>query len=282
VTLLEYRQARRPAGHTSAATDGAAPPVDPTRSRGEYAHLDPLLARYAAISREDPRRRGLREELVAGFYPVVQHIARRYRDRGEPTVDLEQVGAIGLLGALERFDPGRGPDFLSFLIPTITGEIRKHFRDRTWAMRVPRRLKDLHGPVLGAIATLSNSLGRAPRPSEIAAHLDIPVDEIVDVLNAQYAYRATSLDALVAGPGSDVAVGDLLGSVDAALSTAGHRHELRQAFAELPERERTILALRFFEDLTQTQIAAQVGLSQMHVSRLLARSLALLHARLDS
>ena len=222
MTVLEHRKGGRPAGRTSAAANGAAPPAEPTNSRGEYAHLDPLLARYAALSREDPRRRGLREELVAGFFPVVQHIARRYRDRGEPTADLEQVGAIGLLGALERFDPDRGADFLSFAVPTITGEIRRHFRDRTWAMRVPRRLKDLRGPVRDAIDTLSNSLERAPRPSEIAAHLDIPVAEIVDVLNAQYAYRATSLDALV-GPSPDVAEGDLLGSVDTASSTAGYR-----------------------------------------------------------
>ena len=280
MTVLEHRKGGRPAGRTSAAANGAAPPAEPTNSRGEYAHLDPLLARYAALSREDPRRRGLREELVGGFFPVVQHIARRYCDRGEPTADLEQVGAIGLLGALERFDPDRGADFLSFAVPTITGEIRRHFRDRTWAMRVPRRLKDLRGPVRDAIDTLSNSLERAPRPSEIAAHLDIPVAEIVDVLNAQYAYRATSLDALV-GPSPDAAEGDLLGSVDAALSTAGYRSELRQAFAELPDRERTILVLRFFEDLTQTQIAARLGLSQMHVSRLLAQSLAILRARLD-
>ncbi len=270
MTTLEHR----PVGRTGAAA--------PTDSRREYAHLDPLVARYTAMSCDDSRRRALREELVAGFFPVVEHIARRYRDRGEPTADLEQVGAIGLLGALERFDPSHGADFMSFAVPTITGEIRRHFRDRTWAMRVPRRLKDLQGPVRDAIATLSSSLGRAPRPSEIAAHLGHPVADVVEALNAQYAYSATSLDGLVGGPDSDVAVGDALGSVDAAITTAGYRRELRDAFAELPDRERTILALRFFEDLTQTQIAARVGLSQMHVSRLLQQSLLVIRQQLSA
>lgn len=248
----------------------------------EYRHLAPQLAEFAATDPDDPRRRVLRDELAAGFWPVVVHIARRYRDRGEPLADLEQIGAIGLLAALNRFDPDRGADFLSFAVPTITGEIRRHFRDRTWAMRVPRRLKDLQGPIREAVATLTTSLGRAPRPSEIAAHLDTTVEQVVDALGAGQAYSADSLDAIVGRTGSGLALGELLGAADDALTTAEYRGELRQALAELPERERTIVVLRFFGDLTQTQIAAQVGLSQMHVSRLLSQTLAVLRRRIDA
>jgi RNA polymerase sigma-B factor len=245
-----------------------------------YGHLVPLLALFAALGEEDPRRRAVRDRLVAGYLPVVRHIARRYAGRGEPTADLEQVGAVGLLGALERFDPERGTSFLSFAVPTITGEVRRYFRDHGWSMRVSRRLKDLHGPVRDAVASLSGALGRAPRPSEIAAHLDVAVEDIVDVLGAAQAYTADSLDALVGG--SEDTVGDLLGRVDTALETSQYRQELRAALAELPERERTILVLRFFEDMTQTQIAAQMGISQMHVSRLLTQTLETLRNRLDT
>ena len=252
------------------------------RQRDGYAHLTPRLIEFASATPGNPRRRVLRDELAEAFWPVVAHIAGRYRDRGEPVADLEQIGAIGLLAALERFDPARGIDFLSFAVPTITGEIRRHFRDRTWSMRVPRRLKDLQGPIHDAVAELSTTLHRAPKPSEIAAHLDTTVDEIVDALAAQEVHTSDSLDALVSSSGSETALSDLLGSTDTALSTATYRHELRQALAELPERERTIIVLRFFGDLTQSDIAAQVGVSQMHVSRLLSHTLASLRARLDT
>ncbi len=243
----------------------------PRSARDEYDHLTPLLHEFAALEPTHRRRRMLRDELATAYLPVVHHIARRYANRGEPVDDLEQVGAVGLLGALERFDPSHGADFLSFAVPTITGEVRRHFRDRTWAMRVPRRLKDLQGPMGEAVSALTSSLGRAPRPSEIAQHLNVSLDDVVEALGAQQAYTADSLDALVHS--GDSALVDLLGEADVALTTAQYRHELRQALADLPERERTILVMRFFGDLTQSQIADGVGLSQMHVSRLLRRSL---------
>lgn len=250
-----------------------------TRHEG-YDHLTPALHEFAALEPEDRRRRVLRDELAVAYLPVVQHIARRYRNRGEPSDDLEQVGTVGLLGALERFDPSHGADFLSFAVPTITGEIRRHFRDRTWAMRVPRRLKDLQRPMSEAVGILTASLGRAPRPSELAAYLDVGVEEIVDALGAQQAYVADSLDVLVHS-GSTTLM-DLLGEADTALATAQYRDELRRALAELPERERAIVVLRFFGDLTQSQIAEEVGLSQMHVSRLLSQTLTRLRARIDA
>jgi RNA polymerase sigma-B factor len=258
-------------------------PSDPgvtTRATDEYSHLSPLLAEYAALPADDPRRPALRDQLVKGFLPVVHHIAGRYRNRGEPMDDLDQVGAIGLMHALDRFDPDRGLNFLSYAVPTITGEIRRHFRDRTWSVRVPRALKDMQQPLRDAIAELSEQLGRAPRPSEIAARLSLPLEQVIDALRAQDAYNSTSLDSPSSTTGATV--GDALGDVDSALEKVEYRHLLKPLLDELPPRERTILVLRFFEEMTQTQIAARVGLSQMHVSRLLAQTLGRLRGRIDA
>ena len=245
-----------------------------------YNYLSPALAEYASLGPQDPRRTPLRDELVIGYLPIVQHVARRYGNRGEPLADLEQVGTIGLLNALDRFDPQRGDDFLAFAIPTIIGEMRRHFRDRTWATRVPRRLKDLQTPLREAVAALSALLGRAPRPREIAHELGITADEVIEALNAQQAYCWSSLDSLAGDSGTTLA--DVMGEVDESLELAQYRHGLRRALDDLPERERTVVILRFFGELTQTQIAARIGLSQMQVSRLLAKTLAALRARLDA
>jgi RNA polymerase sigma-B factor len=237
----------------------------------DYAHLAPLFVEFAALPAGHPERVALRNKLVTGYLPVVQHIARRFGGRGEPVDDLEQAGTVGLLNAVDRFEPGRGIDFLSYAVPTITGEVRRHFRDRTWSMRVPRRLKDLQSSINGAVGPLSQELGRAPRPSEIAARLGIATEEVVEGLDAQQAYRSTSLDELVSG--ADTALTDTLGVADAELDKVDYRQTLAPLLDELPERERTILVLRFFGNMTQTQIADRVGISQMHVSRLLARTL---------
>lgn len=244
----------------------------------DYAHLAPLFEELAALPPDHPDRAALRNKLVTGYLPVVQHIARRFAGRGEPVDDLEQAGTVGLLNAVDRFEPDRGIDFLSYAVPTITGEIRRHFRDRTWSMRVPRRLKDLQSAINAAVGPLSQELGRAPRPSEIAARLGIPTEDVVEGLDAQQAYRSTSLDELVTG--SDTTLTDTLGSADAELDKVEYRQSLAPLLDELPERERTILLLRFFGNMTQTQIAEKVGISQMHVSRLLAQTLALLRRRM--
>jgi RNA polymerase sigma-B factor len=258
-------------------TRGGRASGDPSRD-SDYAHLAPLFAELADLPPGHPERAALRAELVTGYLPVVQHIARRFSGRGEPVDDLEQAGTIGLLNAVDRFEPSRGIDFLSYAVPTITGEIRRHFRDRTWSMRVPRRLKDLQSAINGAVGPLSQQLGRAPRPTEIAAHLGLPTEEVVEGLSAQQAYRATSLDELVAG--ADTPLTDTLGDVDTELDNVEYRESLAPLLDELPERERTILLLRFFGGLTQTQIADRVGISQMHVSRLLAQTLARLRRRI--
>ena len=244
----------------------------------DYAHLAPLFVEFAALPAGHPERVALRNKLVTGYLPVVQHIARRFGGRGEPVDDLEQAGTVGLLNAVDRFEPGRGIDFLSYAVPTITGEVRRHFRDRTWSMRVPRRLKDLQSSINGAVGPLSQELGRAPRPSEIAARLGIATEEVVEGLDAQQAYRSTSLDELVSG--ADTALTDTLGVADAELDKVDYRQTLAPLLDELPERERTILVLRFFGNMTQTQIADRVGISQMHVSRLLAQTLAQLRRRM--
>jgi RNA polymerase sigma-B factor len=246
----------------------------------EYAHLEPLFAEFAALPPDHPDRAALRAKLVTGYLPVVRHIARRFSGRGEPADDLEQAGTVGLLGAVDRFDPERGIDFLSYAVPTITGEIRRHFRDRTWSMRVPRRLKDLQTAISGAVGPLSQELGRAPRPSEIAARLDMPVADVVEGLDAQQAYRSSSLDELVTG--AETPLTDTLGIIDAELENVEYRQTLAPLLDELPQRERTILVLRFFGNMTQTQIADRVGVSQMHVSRLLAQTLAQLREKMTS
>ena len=244
----------------------------------DYAHLAPLFAEFAALPADHPDRVALRNKLVTGYLPVVQHIARRFAGRGEPVDDLEQAGTVGLLNAVDRFEPDRGIDFLSYAVPTITGEVRRHFRDRTWSMRVPRRLKDLQSSINGAVGPLSQELGRAPRPSEIAARLGLTTEEVVEGLDAQQAYRSTSLDELVAG--ADTTLTDTLGQADAELDKVEYRQTLAPLLDELPDRERTILVLRFFGNMTQTQIADRVGISQMHVSRLLAQTVASLRRRM--
>jgi RNA polymerase sigma-B factor len=275
------------AGHvaTAHAGPGHPAPEGPGPAHGaadarpdEYAHLLAPLHAFAAAEPDDPERERLRSELARGYHPVVRHIAGRYRHRGEPVEDLEQVGTIGLINALDRFDPGQGTPFLAYAVPTITGEIRRYFRDRTWSMRVPRRLKDIQSRMTRAQEELASRHGRAPRVSELAEHLGISREEVIEGLQAQDSYRSDSLDQLVGD--TDNPLGEIVGGIDAGMDAVEARESLRPALRKLPERERTILMLRFFGNQTQTQIAAQVGLSQMHVSRLLARTLVTLRGHL--
>ncbi|GAA4435475.1 SigB/SigF/SigG family RNA polymerase sigma factor [Actinokineospora soli] len=250
------------------------------RESGDYAELAPLFDKLAGYPKDDPRAAALRDELVTGHLPVAQHIAQRFANRGEPQDDLLQVATVGLINAVDRFDPARGTDFLSFAIPTIMGEVRRHFRDTCWSLRVPRRLKELHLAVSTASAELSQTLGRAPTPSEIAAHLGESIEDVYQGLEAAGGYRSRSLDEVL-GPDEDSAsVSDRIGFEDQALAEIDQQETLQPLLAELPERERRILVLRFYGNMTQTQIAEKVGLSQMHVSRLLSRTLSRLRERL--
>lgn len=241
-----------------------------------------LFAELATLDADDPRRAQLREQLVAEYMPMAGRLARRFANRGEHLEDLRQVALLGLVHAIDRFDPEQGVNFLAFAVPTIQGELRRHFRDRGWAMHVPRRLKDRYLVLNAAVGELSQELGRAPKPTEIAARVDMPLDEVLEGLQAAQAYRCDSLDEpLTDTEDTGHTIADTVGAADPDLELAENCQALRPLLARLPERERRVLMLRFFGGLTQTQIAAEVGLSQMHVSRLLAKTLRTLRDQLN-
>ncbi|WP_026423860.1 SigB/SigF/SigG family RNA polymerase sigma factor [Actinokineospora inagensis] len=253
----------------------------PTGSAHEYSHLAPLFTELADLPEEDQHREVVRDKLVTGHLPLAEHIALRFAHRGVARDDLTQVAMVGLIHAVDRFDPTRGIDFLSFAVPTIMGEVRRYFRDTAWAVRVPRRLKELHLTITAAGNELSQRLGRAPTPSEIAAHLGMSREEVYEGLEAGQVYQSVSLDeALSAGDPDSDPLADTLGEDDSALLGIEDHESLRPLIERLPERERRILLLRFFRNMTQTQIAEKIGVSQMHVSRLLARTLETLRAGL--
>lgn len=229
----------------------------------------------------EEERPDVRERLVAAHLPLAEHLARRFAHRGEPLDDLVQVATIGLLKAVDRFNPDRGVEFSTYATPTIVGEIKRYFRDRGWTIRVPRRLQELRLALTNATAELSQQLGRSPTVSELAARLEVSQEHVLEGLDSANAYSTVSLDA----PDGDVeAVGrvaDTLGEHDDALSGVEYRESLRPLLAQLDDRDRKILLLRYFAQMTQSQIAEEVGMSQMHVSRLLARTLARLRADLE-
>jgi RNA polymerase sigma-B factor len=222
-----------------------------------------------------------RDSIVERCLPLADHIARRFDGRGEPRDDLVQVARVGLVNAVIRFNVDAGSDFVSFAVPTIMGEVRRHFRDNSWSVKVPRRLKELHLRLGAANAELSQKLGRAPTPSELAAELEMDREEIVEGLVAGSSYNTLSIDGAGGGTEEAPAIADTLGDVDLNLDQIENRESLRPLLASLPERERQVLLLRFFESMTQTQIAERVGISQMHVSRLLAKSLTRLRDQLE-
>jgi RNA polymerase sigma-B factor len=255
--------------------------VTERKQANEYRDLAPLFHELADSSISERDRLRLRERLVTGHLPLAEHIARRFRNRGQPDDDLTQVAMVGLINAVDRFDPRRGTDFLAFAVPTITGEIRRYFRDFTWAMRVPRRLKELHAAVNSTAAALGQELGRSPRPSELAAELSISIEDVYEGLRVGYAYRSESLDDNADEDGNPSQATAHMGVMDRDLGAVENREALYPALATLPEREACIVMMRFFGNMTQTQIAERIGMSQMHVSRLLAASLKTLRRALD-
>ncbi|PRY14752.1 RNA polymerase sigma-28 (SigD/FliA/WhiG) subunit [Kineococcus rhizosphaerae] len=228
-----------------------------------------LLVRMAALPPGDPERSRLREDLTRRNLPLAEHLAARFLGRGEPHDDLVQVATIGLLKALDRFDPGRGVPFGAYAVPTMLGEIKRHFRDRGWAMRVPRRVQEAGRVLADARESLTHELGRAPTVVELAQRTGREPDDVVEVLESANAYSTLPLDT-----GSPTSPVLSLGADDEALESVENREALRPLLAALPPRERRILALRFVRGMSQAQIAAEVGISQMHVSRLLSRTLA--------
>ena len=237
------------------------------------------LASLAADSSEFQRHR---DKIVERCLPLADHIARRFEGRGEPRDDLVQVARVGLVNAVVRFNVDAGSDFVSFAVPTIMGEVRRHFRDNSWSVKVPRRLKELHLRLGAATGELSQRLGRAPTATELAAELGMDRAEVVEGLVAGSSYNTLSIDSGSGSEDDDVrAIADTLGDADAGLDRIEDREALRPLLEALPERERTVLVLRFFDSMTQTQIAERVGISQMHVSRLLTKSLTRLRDQLE-
>jgi RNA polymerase sigma-B factor len=227
-------------------------------------------------TRSEAERTVARNELVTLHLSLVSFLARRFRDRGEPLEDLIQVGTIGLINAVDRFDTERGFEFSSFATPTIIGEIKRHFRDKGWAIRVPRRAQELRMMLSQATAELTQTSGRSPTVRELAAHLKITEEEVIDGIEAAAAYSTTSLDAHIGNDDDATTIADFMGDEDPDLGNVDDREALRPLLAALPARERQILGMRFFQGMTQGQIAEELNISQMHVSRLLARSLATL------
>jgi RNA polymerase sigma-B factor len=244
------------------------------RTAADRAKAREMFVQLAAMAAEDPRRNRLRDELVEAHLPLVEYLARRFRNRGEPLDDLVQVATIGLIKSVDRFDLERGVEFSTYATPTIVGEIKRHFRDKGWAIRVPRRLQELKLSLTKATSELSQKNGRSPTVAELAQHLGMTEEEILEGLESANAYSAVSLDAPDGGDDDSPAVADSLGAMDEALEGVEYRESLKPLLEKLPAREKKILMLRFFGGMTQSQIAGELGISQMHVSRLLARTLA--------
>jgi RNA polymerase sigma-B factor len=242
---------------------------------------DELVNAMAKLPAGHPSKAGLRDRAIEAWLPLARHLANRYSGRGEPADDLQQVAVVGLIKAVDRFDAERGIDFAGFAIPTIVGELKRHFRDRTWSIRVPRRLQELRLAITGANNTLSHTLGRSPTVADIAAHLDITEEEVLEGLEGARAYNSTSLSTPVAED-SVTTLADTLAEEDAGFELAEMRVALGPALNALDEREQKIIGLRFYGNRTQSEIAEQIGISQMHVSRLLTKALAKLRRQIGS
>lgn len=236
------------------------------------AQRDLLRAKFVEFA--EHRTPALRGELITAHIGLAEYLARRFNNRGEPLDDLVQVASVGLLKAVDRFDPVRGVEFSTYATHTIVGELKRHFRDKGWAVRAPRRMQELYLRLGKIIANLSQEIGRSPTIAELAAEAQVTEEEVLEALEAGQAYRFASLDAPSSGDGEGDTMGSKLGVDDAGIEGAEQRATLSPLLDSLPPRERKILHLRFFDGLTQSEIARHLDISQMHVSRLLARSLA--------
>jgi RNA polymerase sigma-B factor len=269
---------------------GAAPVLcqEPQRQRvprdrapapgGGWRHLVPvdavadLLAATDDLALDDPRRQRAHQQVVELCMPVATHLARRYVNSSQESEDLRQVAALALVKAVRRYDPAVGTDFLGYAVPTVLGELRRYFRDCTWAVRVPRRLKAMRREVIDGRERLTHQFGRRPAPAELAEHLSVPESDVRQTELASANYRALSLDRPRGQ--TEMTLGDMIATSDESIDNFENVHTLRTMVAKLPDRERRILELRFGKQCTQSEIATEIGVSQMHVSRLLSRTLA--------
>jgi RNA polymerase sigma-B factor len=239
------------------------------QAAGDRQHEQILFVRY--------QRHGdlhARDELVRRFLPLARRLARRYERASEPLDDLVQVASVGLVKAIDRFEAEQGSGFSSYAVPTILGELKRHFRDSGWALHVPRGLQERVLKVNEAVEHLSGELGRSPAPQQVAARLGLPVEDVLEAMEAGAAYDTVSLDApLRSNEDERATFADSIGETDERFELVEHSVTLGRALRAMPERERTILFLRFAEGLTQVEIAERIGISQMHVSRLIRRAL---------
>ncbi|MEU2438782.1 RNA polymerase sigma factor SigF [Streptomyces rubradiris] len=266
--MLTDMSTSRP-GTTAPATGGTSA----RRNHDDAPDTAALFARLAELE-DGPERDAVRDELVTAWLPMAHRIAGRFRDRGESVEDLRQVAALGLVKAIDRFDPSRGA-FESYAVPTITGEVKRHFRDRMWALRVPRRVQELRNRVRVARRELTQNPG-SPEPTvaDIAAHTGLTEEEVGAGMEALESFSTLSLDAELSAGDDGYSLADTLGETDTSYDVVVDREAAKEGLRRLPERERAILYMRFFEDMTQSRIADQLGISQMHVSRLISRSCA--------
>jgi RNA polymerase sigma-B factor len=241
-----------------------------------------LFRRLAALEPGGAEHTYVRDTLIELNLPLVRYASARFRSRNEPMEDIVQVGTIGLIKAIDRFDPDRGVEFPTFAMPTVVGEIKRFFRDTSWSVRVPRRLQELRLALTKAGDELAQKLDRSPTVAELAACLGVSEEDVVEGLAVGNAYTASSLDSTPGEEDGEGPLADRLGYDDLALEGVEYRESLKPLLAKLPPRERRIIMLRFFGNLTQSQIGEEIGISQMHVSRLLTRTLAQLRAGLTA
>ncbi len=268
-------------------TDVIAPPRSApsasTQSDDSYDDVVDMFVALRQMPAESHEYSRQRERIVARCLPLADHVAGHFARRGEGLDDLTQVARLGLMNAVNRFDPAKGPSFIGFAVPTMMGEVRRYFRDHSWGMRVPRRLRELHVQISRTTADLAQKLGRAPTASELSQVLEVSHEEVVECLVAGDAYRLESLDAPIGtgSSGKPRLVADAVGGVDPQIDHITNREAVRVLVAALPQREREVLHMRFFESMTQSQIAERIGVSQMQVSRILANTLRILRDQLD-
>jgi RNA polymerase sigma-B factor len=275
------------AGH-SRRDSSAVSVVNPSQTRSRHSqpvHADRALTGQLLRQRDrlptgHPDRAKLRARVIETNLPLARHLARRYAGRGEPLDDLTQVAALALIKAVDGYDSSRQVAFASYAIPSMLGALKRHFRDTAWAIRVPRSIQELTLEIATATADLSQQLGRTPTTTDLAHHLQVRVDDVVLAIAAAKSYQLSSLNTSCAagGNGGRTELIDLLGDLESRYACVDNHLLLRPLFAALPLRERRILTMRFFGDMSQAQIAAEIGISQMHVSRLLTQSIARLRA----
>ncbi|MFB7905301.1 RNA polymerase sigma factor SigF [Kitasatospora sp. NPDC056076] len=269
--------ARPGPGAPGAGAAGAAPPGSGLDTRTLSRSL---FLRLAALEPGSAEHTYVRDTLIELNLPLVRYASARFRSRNEPMEDIVQVGTIGLIKAIDRFDPERGVEFPTFAMPTVVGEIKRFFRDTSWSVRVPRRLQELRLALTKAGDELSQRLDRSPTVAELAVCLGVSEEDVVEGLAVGNAYTASSLDSSPGEEDSEGPLAERLGYEDLALEGVEYRESLKPLLAKLPPRERRIIMLRFFGNLTQSQIGEEIGISQMHVSRLLTRTLTQLRAGL--